>query len=114
MYIIYNIHNIYLTFIYAGAVNGLGQSLGALSRAIGPAIGGVMWSLAMKLRFVYMNFIVVVLILMLSQYMDSCLPLSLNRKKQPKFAGEDAGEEGVEDGQEKSEAEWKNGDFGHI
>ena len=31
-----------------GAVNGLGQSMASLARAIGPAFGGLLWSISEK------------------------------------------------------------------
>lgn len=36
-----------------GAVNGLGQSMAALARTIGPAIGGLLWSISLEVRHVY-------------------------------------------------------------
>jgi len=65
-----------------GAVNGLGQSLASLSRSIGPAVGGVLWSLSVHYHFVFLNFMVVSLLLGGCNYINRCLPLSLDEKKQ--------------------------------
>lgn len=69
---------------HLGLVNGLGQSLASLARACGPALGGALWSLSMSTQFVFLNFIVVALILVLSQVMSSHLPTWLEMKRQPK------------------------------
>jgi cyanate permease len=61
-----------------GSVNGLGQSLGALARAIGPGIGGILWSLAMQYNFIFMNFIGCVVMLIVCQSLNCLLP---DRKK---------------------------------
>jgi cyanate permease len=59
---------------YLGAVNGLGQSLGALARAIGPALGGILWSLSQKNHFIFTNFIVCAFLLSLCQLLNCFLP----------------------------------------
>jgi uncharacterized membrane protein YgcG len=66
---------------YLGAVNGLGQSLAALARSVGPALGGVLWSLSTTHHFVYLNFIAVVVVLGASLYISSLMPASLDFKK---------------------------------
>lgn len=69
---------------HLGFVNGVGQSLASLARACGPALGGALWSLSMTTQFVFLNFIVVALILVLSQVMSSNLPAWLEMKRQPR------------------------------
>lgn len=71
---------------YLGAVNGLGQSLAALARAIGPAIGGAMWSLSTRHHFVYLNFIVIAVAFCVCLYLNSLLPASLDYKKRVRNA----------------------------
>lgn len=34
-----------------GKVNGLGQSMAALARTIGPALGGLLWSISVEVRY---------------------------------------------------------------
>jgi hypothetical protein len=65
-----------------GTVNGFGQSLASLARGIGPALGGVLWSLSTSVGFVYFNFIAVVGLWILNLYIARWLPLSLDRMKQ--------------------------------
>jgi hypothetical protein len=36
---------------HLGAANGLGQCLASLARAIGPAVGGALWSISVQVRF---------------------------------------------------------------
>jgi hypothetical protein len=36
---------------HLGAVNGLGQSMASLARAVGPAVGGAMWSMSTQVKF---------------------------------------------------------------
>ena len=69
---------------YLGAVNGLGQSMAALARAIGPALGGALWSLSVHHHFVYLNFIVTALAFCFCLYLNQLLPASLDFKKQVK------------------------------
>jgi hypothetical protein len=66
---------------YLGAVNGLGQSLAALARAIGPALGGAMWSISTKHHFVWLNFIVICCSFLVCLYLNQLLPASLDFKK---------------------------------
>jgi hypothetical protein len=71
---------------YLGAVNGLGQSLGALARSAGPAVGGLLWSLGTKYHFVYLNFIAVTLLYLLNMYVSDLVPQSLDYKKKRRGA----------------------------
>lgn len=66
---------------YLGAVNGLGQSLASLARAVGPALGGLLWSVAIQRNFVFLNFISVVAILLVGIVMNRMLPDSIDHKK---------------------------------
>ena len=56
---------------HLGEVNGLGQSIGALARAVGPALGGLLWSLSRQFNFIFANFIGVATLLLISQILDS-------------------------------------------
>lgn len=66
---------------HLGKVNGLGQSLAALARAVGPAAGGALWSLSLQIHFVSLNFLVASLALISCQYLNFSLPDSLNYTK---------------------------------
>lgn len=66
---------------HLGAVNGLGQSLGALARSLGPAVGGLLWSVATKYDFVYLNFVAVVAVFALNYYVSYLAPASLDHRK---------------------------------
>jgi len=66
---------------YLGAVNGLGQSMAALARAIGPALGGALWSVSTKHHFVYLNFIVASVVYAFLLYLNQLMPPSLDFKK---------------------------------
>lgn len=63
-----------------GKVNGLGQSLGALARAVGPALGGIFWSLGLQLHFIFANFTLVAVVLLLCVFVNSLLSPSLDSK----------------------------------
>ena len=67
---------------YLGAVNGLGQSLGALARCLGPAVGGLLWSMGTRYHFVWLNFIFITLLYLLNMYVSDLVPKSLDYKKQ--------------------------------
>jgi MFS family permease len=68
---------------HLGLVNGLGQSLASFSRALGPALGGLLWSVSIFTHFIFLNFIVVVIILLISLYTSSLMPAWLEKKRQP-------------------------------
>ena len=72
---------------YLGAVNGLGQSLGALARSLGPAVGGLLWSVATKYNFIYLNFIAVSVLFALNYYVSYLVPDSLDHRKKEKRSG---------------------------
>jgi len=69
---------------YLGAANGLGQSLASLTRALGPAAGGFLWSLSTHHHFVFLNFIGASLLFMLCTFINRLLPRSLDFKKPPR------------------------------
>lgn len=69
---------------YLGAVNGLGQSLGALARSLGPAVGGLLWSVGTRYNFAYFNFIATTLLYLLNYYVSHLVPKSLDHRKKPK------------------------------
>lgn len=64
-----------------GAVNGLGQMVAAGARAIGPAAGGMLWSLSAHLHFISMNFICAVGIFLLMHRIVQQLPASIDCAK---------------------------------
>ena len=66
---------------HLGKVNGLGQMAAATARSVGPAFGGVLWSQSLKLQFIYSNFILVSLIMILCAYLSYRLPKSIENKK---------------------------------
>lgn len=66
---------------YLGAVNGLGQSMAALARAIGPAFGGFLWSQSIQYNFVFLNFIGVASIISVCGFLNRSLPDSIDFKK---------------------------------
>ena len=66
-----------------GEVNGLGQSFAAAARSIGPAIGGAMWSISVKNKFIFMNFMIASAVLLITQYIAYMLPDSLDFQKKP-------------------------------
>lgn len=85
---------------YLGAVNGLGQSLASLARAFGPALGGMLWSISIQRKFVFLNFLSVITILIVSAFINRQLPESINHKKRRKHKhgdddGHDAGGGGM-------------------
>jgi hypothetical protein len=63
-----------------GKVNGFGQTLAAISRSVGPALGGAMWSISLQYDFTFGNFILTALILLVCQWMNSQMPSSLDYK----------------------------------
>lgn len=69
---------------HLGAVNGLGQSLGALARSLGPAVGGLLWSMGTRYNFVYINFIATTVLYLLNYYVSHLVPKSLDHRKKAK------------------------------
>jgi MFS family permease len=69
---------------YLGRVNGLGQSLASLARAIGPALGGMLWSISTRIHFVFLNFLVTIVIFLFCIYINRLLPPSIDFKKKMK------------------------------
>jgi hypothetical protein len=65
---------------YLGAVNGFGQSCASLARAVGPAIGGALWSLSIQTQNVFLNFLGVMALLVVSGVINRQLPASLDHK----------------------------------
>lgn len=56
------------------SVNGLAQSVAALSRAFGPACGGLLWSVFLLANHVEGNFIIVCVVMLLCIVMNQQLP----------------------------------------
>merc|ERR1712216_567486 len=79
---------------HLGVVNGLGQSIGALARAIGPALGGMLWSISRNYNFIFVNFIGAASLLTISQILDCHVsPPRSEAKKQASQGGNGVGEE---------------------
>jgi len=64
-----------------GKVNGLGQSFVSAARALGPALGGCLWSLSIHTHFVFLNFILVAALYILSERLNGSLPARLDQQK---------------------------------
>lgn len=73
-----------------GAVNGLAQTVAALARAVGPAVGGFLWSLSAHLHIIYINYICAVAIFMVMQYLVHQLPHTIDHAKTHRRAGQHA------------------------
>jgi hypothetical protein len=65
---------------HLGAVNGLGQSLGALARAVGPAVGGLLWSISLHTNFIFTNFLGCAVLLVICQCLNYQLPDPTNNR----------------------------------
>jgi MFS family permease len=70
---------------YLGAVNGLGQSLASLARAVGPALGGALWSVSVQIS-PFVNFVAIFLGLCSCLSINFYLPDAVNSKKIKKIA----------------------------
>lgn len=60
-----------------GAVNGLGQSMASIARAVGPAVGGALWSVGTVTSFIYINFIALTVLTVATLVFSLYLPRSL-------------------------------------
>jgi MFS family permease len=69
-----------------GKVNGLGQSFVSAARALGPALGGCLWSLSVHSHFVFLNFLLVAALYLCSERLNGSLPLRLDHQKTPRTA----------------------------
>jgi MFS family permease len=59
---------------HLGIVNGLGQSIASISRAIGPTIGGVLWSFSINYEIIFLNFIGAVILVVICQILNCYIP----------------------------------------
>lgn len=66
---------------HLGAVNGLGQSLGSLARAVGPALGGALWSIGTSHQMVFLNFLFTSALMMSCLLLSNRLPSSLDHQR---------------------------------
>ncbi len=64
-----------------GTINGIGQTVAAAARSIGPALGGLLWSLSVKIHFLYINFVVTVFIFLIMHAIGYRLPPSIDYAK---------------------------------
>ena len=67
---------------HLGKVNGLGQMAAATARSVGPAFGGVLWSQSLKHHFIFTNFVLVSVIMLVCSCLSSRLPVSIESKKE--------------------------------
>ena len=80
---------------YLGAVNGFGQSVAAIARAVGPAVGGALWAWSVQTDFVYINFIAAGAFFVGCVIITARLPRSLEKRPgAPLDDDEDDDEEG--------------------
>lgn len=73
-----------------GAVNGIGQTVAAGARAVGPAAGGILWSLSEHIHFIYTNYIFSVVVFLVLQLIVYQLPPSIDgakSKPRPEYTG---------------------------
>lgn len=66
---------------HLGVVNGLGQSLGSLARAVGPALGGALWSISTSHQMVFLNFLFTSALMMGCLLLSNKLPSSLDHQR---------------------------------
>jgi hypothetical protein len=66
---------------HLGFVNGLGQSVASFARAVGPAMGGFMWSYSVSIHFLYMNYAMTVIVLCGIYAVVAQLPDSIDCKR---------------------------------
>ena len=64
-----------------GKVNGLGQAVAALSRAVGPAVGGALWSFSLQTHFIWANFLAVFCGMVCCMLVVAFIPNSLDSQK---------------------------------
>jgi hypothetical protein len=55
-----------------------------LARAVGPALGGLLWSFSMSHNTVYLSFIAMIMCFAVCLAINVHMPLSLDHKKMPK------------------------------
>ncbi len=64
-----------------GKVNGIGQSVAATARAVGPALGGVIWSISLRHEVVFANFAATAFVLLICEYIVFQIPATIDFKK---------------------------------
>ena len=57
-----------------GIVNGLGQSIASLSRAIGPTLGGILWSFSIEYKIIFLNFVGAIVLILICQILNCHIP----------------------------------------
>jgi hypothetical protein len=70
-----------ITITIKGQVNGFAQMLASLARCIGPALGGLFWSIACKFNIIALNFLTVSVLLVVSLALINFIPPSLDFTK---------------------------------
>lgn len=72
------------TSVDLGAINGIGQSASSLARAIGPLLGGSLWSASLRIDFAlhyYIPYLLQILVIAVAYYISKRLPASINDPK---------------------------------
>ena len=64
-----------------GTLNGIGQTVAAAARSVGPALGGVLWSVSTRLHFLYINFLFSMSIFLLMHFVAYKLPSTIDCAK---------------------------------
>lgn len=64
-----------------GTLNGIGQTVAAAARSVGPALGGLLWSLSTRIHFLYINFLLSMSIFLLMYYVAQKLPTTIDCAK---------------------------------
>jgi hypothetical protein len=64
-----------------GTINGIGQTVAAGARSVGPALGGLLWSLSVKLHFLYINYLLSVFLFLVMYGISFYLPSSIDQAK---------------------------------
>ena len=64
-----------------GTINGIGQTVAAGARSVGPALGGLLWSLSVKIHFLYINYLLSILLFLVMYGISFRLPSSIDHAK---------------------------------
>jgi hypothetical protein len=64
-----------------GTINGIGQTVAAGARSVGPALGGLLWSLSVKIHFLYINYLLSILLFLVMFGISFTLSPSIDQAK---------------------------------
>lgn len=56
--------------------------MASAARAIGPAVGGTLWSISIQNNFIFLNFIFAIVLLLVTQYLGYYLPDTLDHPRE--------------------------------